>query len=533
MQYYDAQVDDARHTMVIARTAAAYGAHVATRTRVVGLLREGERVTGAEVRRPRVRRGRSRSAPGRSSTPPGCGPTTPRRWSGERGQFQVRASKGIHLVVPRDRIQSATGHDPAHREVGAVRHPVGPALDHRHHRHRLGPRQGPPGRAAPPTSTTCSTTSTRCCEQPLTHDDVEGVYAGSAAAAVRRVGRHVQAVPRARGRRTPCRGWWWSPGGKYTTYRVMAKDAVDEAVHGLRRRRVPPSVTEDVPLLGAEGYHGAVEPRVRHSPRDSGLHEARIEHLLQPLRVADRRGARPRRAPTRSLGEPLGGRRRLPARRGRLRRHPRGCPAPGGRARPPHPDLDRDLRPRHRRASTRSPSSWPRCSAGRTSQVDAGGRALPARGSTRSGRARRCPTTRPPTPPAWGRRRSCRCADAPVRGNRAWGHGCRPRRAGVHRVGAPRTAWRRRSRAARRRVGDRAAARPARGVTPLPGFLLPGLKALLLVALPVGNPLRVDRESGGAPRARHRARGAGDRGACRGAGGHRAGPSGRGLAWRW
>ena len=41
------QVDDARHTMFLSRTAAAYGAHVATRARVVGLLREGERVTGA------------------------------------------------------------------------------------------------------------------------------------------------------------------------------------------------------------------------------------------------------------------------------------------------------------------------------------------------------------------------------------------------------------------------------------------------------------------------------------------------------
>jgi glycerol-3-phosphate dehydrogenase len=31
LEYYDAQVDDARHTMMVARTAAAYGAHVATR----------------------------------------------------------------------------------------------------------------------------------------------------------------------------------------------------------------------------------------------------------------------------------------------------------------------------------------------------------------------------------------------------------------------------------------------------------------------------------------------------------------------
>ena len=42
-------------------------------------------------------------------------------------------------------------------------------------------------------------------------------------------------------------------GGKYTTYRVMAKDAVDAGRAGLDAK-VPPSVTESVPLLGAEGY---------------------------------------------------------------------------------------------------------------------------------------------------------------------------------------------------------------------------------------------------------------------------------------
>src|SRR2546429_56758 len=49
IQYYDAQVDDARFTMALARTAAQYGARVATRARVTGLLRAGDRVTGAVV----------------------------------------------------------------------------------------------------------------------------------------------------------------------------------------------------------------------------------------------------------------------------------------------------------------------------------------------------------------------------------------------------------------------------------------------------------------------------------------------------
>jgi len=71
-------------------------------------------------------------------------------------------------------------------------------------------------------------------------------------------------------------------GGKYTTYRVMAKDAIDVAVNALETvngKKVPKSVTDDVPLLGAEGYHALWNGRSLIARR-SGLHEARIEHLL-------------------------------------------------------------------------------------------------------------------------------------------------------------------------------------------------------------------------------------------------------------
>lgn len=67
-------------------------------------------------------------------------------------------------------------------------------------------------------------------------------------------------------------------GGKYTTYRVMAKDAVDEAVHGLDRR-VADCVTEETPLLGAEGYQALWNARARIAAR-TGLHTVRVEHLL-------------------------------------------------------------------------------------------------------------------------------------------------------------------------------------------------------------------------------------------------------------
>src|SRR5882762_10791856 len=50
VRYYDAQADDARHTMTVARTAAHYGAVVRTSTQVVGFLREADRISGVRVR---------------------------------------------------------------------------------------------------------------------------------------------------------------------------------------------------------------------------------------------------------------------------------------------------------------------------------------------------------------------------------------------------------------------------------------------------------------------------------------------------
>jgi glycerol-3-phosphate dehydrogenase len=93
-------------------------------------------------------------------------------------------------------------------------------------------------------------------------------------------------------------------GGKYTTYRVMAKDAVDEAVHGLDRR-VAECCTEDVPLAGAEGYTAMWNARARIAAR-TGVHVARVEHLLNRYgSLADQVLALIENDP--SLGAPLGG----------------------------------------------------------------------------------------------------------------------------------------------------------------------------------------------------------------------------------
>ena len=182
--------------------------------------------------------------------------------------------------------------------------------------------------------------------EPLTHEDVEGVYAGlrpllsgesESTSKLSREHAVAHAVP----------GLVVVAGGKYTTYRVMATDAVDEAVRGASTRRCPPRSPSDIPLLGAEGF--AAMKNARHLlAQRYGVHVARIEHLLGrygslATEVLELVAADP------TLGEPLAGHAGLPAGGDRLRGLARGRTAPGRPAGPPHPHLHRDVRPRHRR----------------------------------------------------------------------------------------------------------------------------------------------------------------------------------------
>lgn len=108
VQYWDAQVDDARHTLFLARTAAAYGALAANRTRVSRFLRQGERVVGAVVTD--LESGDETEVRARQViNATGVWTDDTQAMAGTRGQFHVRASKGMHLLVPRDRVNSRTG----------------------------------------------------------------------------------------------------------------------------------------------------------------------------------------------------------------------------------------------------------------------------------------------------------------------------------------------------------------------------------------------------------------------------------------
>ncbi len=275
LKYYDAQVDDARHTMFIARTAASYGAHVATRARVTGLLREGERVTGARVHD--LESGETFDVRAKQIVnATGVWTDETQSMANERGQFHVRASKGVHLVVPRDRIRGDSGLILRTEKSVLFVIPWG-----RHWIIGTTDTDWTLGLAHPAASAAdidyLLDHVNEVLEQPLTHADVEGVYAGlrpllsgesESTSKLSREHAVAHTVP----------GLVVVAGGKYTTYRVMAKDAIDAAVHALDKK-VPASVTADVPLLGAEGFTALKNSR-QVLAQTYGLHVARIDHLL-------------------------------------------------------------------------------------------------------------------------------------------------------------------------------------------------------------------------------------------------------------
>ena len=281
IRYYDGQVDDARLVVNLARTAASLGAAVVTSARVTGFLREAREVVGVRVR--------DLESPGspefevRARTVVAATGV----WSddmsrmlrdvGLRPGLRVRASKGVHLVVPRSAITGEAGLIlrtatsvlfvipwGGHWIIGTTdtdweldrSHPAASARDIRYLLDQVN----------------------TVLDRPLTADDIEGVYAGlrpllsGEADSTSKLSREHAVVE-------PMLGLLLVAGGKYTTYRVMAADVIDRAV---RRLGGPaqPSRTDQLPLLGADGFAAAWRDRLDIARRH-GVTAGVIEHLLE------------------------------------------------------------------------------------------------------------------------------------------------------------------------------------------------------------------------------------------------------------
>ena len=275
VQYYDAKVDDARHTMELARTASTYGAHVASRVAAVGFLRQGERVTGVRVR-DRLS-GQEFDVNARQVVnATGVWTDETQALIGERGQFHVRASKGIHLVVPRDRIHSTSGIIlRTEKSVLFVipwgRHWIIGTTDTEWNLDKAHPA------ATAADITYILDHVNEFLTTRLTQEDVEGVYAGLRPLLAGDTEQTSQ-LSREHVVAHPAPGLVVVAGGKYTTYRIMARDAIDEAARTLGGS-IPESTTADIPMVGAVGYH-AMWNRREALAKESGLHVERIEKML-------------------------------------------------------------------------------------------------------------------------------------------------------------------------------------------------------------------------------------------------------------
>lgn len=278
VQYWDASVDDARLVLTLVRTAAAYGALAAPRTQAVRLTKSGlGRVDGAVLRD--LESGTEHTVKaGHVINATGVWTEETESLTGSEGGLRVLASKGIHIVVPRERIRGTVGLIlqteksvlfviPWSRYwvIGTTDTPYVQNLVH-------------------PVATAADIDyviehANAVLSTPLTRDDVIGTWAGLRPLLQpgTKDGTSSAKVSREHTVASPVPGFVAIAGGKLTTYRVMAKDAVDFAL-GARASSLP-SITDRIPLLGAVGLDAIYRQSARLQ-REHGWSEAMVDHLL-------------------------------------------------------------------------------------------------------------------------------------------------------------------------------------------------------------------------------------------------------------
>lgn len=244
VQYWDTVVDDARHTMTLARTARSNGALMAPSTRVVGHKRQED---VSIVTLLDLESGKHLNVAARTViNATGVWTDDIEEMGGETG-IDVRASKGIHLVIPRSAVDLDSG--VILRTKVSVLFII-PWRDH----WIVGTTDTPWNlrRAHPAASRTdidyLLTWASTALRTPIKAEDIVGVYAGlrplltGETDQTSKLSREHAVVDRGGGLITVA-------GGKYTTYRVMAQDAVDQAMPYLDR--TAESKTDEIPLVGA------------------------------------------------------------------------------------------------------------------------------------------------------------------------------------------------------------------------------------------------------------------------------------------
>ena len=281
MRYYDAQVDDARYTLTVARTAAAHGALIATRVSAVSLVRDGASVTGVAVRDEETGRSLTVQTAGVVICA-GVWTDLVHELARVPAGYKVRMSKGVHIVVPQSAIRADTGMIlKTEKSVlffipWSNRWIVGTTDTD-----WSGDRAEPDADLADVDYILAA--ANRVLSRPLTRSDVITWYAGlrPLVAPSDTEGKPTTKLSREHVVDVPVPGVASIAGGKFTTYRIMARDVIDAVVEGpvFASRDVPASVTEKTPLLGADGL-AAVQAAAGRLAEDYGVSRSVVSHLL-------------------------------------------------------------------------------------------------------------------------------------------------------------------------------------------------------------------------------------------------------------
>jgi glycerol-3-phosphate dehydrogenase len=276
IRYFDAQVDDARHTMMIARTAKRHGAAIITHAKVDSLIKKGKRVTGAVV----ADLDSKKKINVKASTVIMCAGV----WSdqlhksfGIEPGYEVKMSKGVHITLPGNAIKADEGI--IIKTAVSVLFII-PWKD----QWMIGTTDteylGDPNEPLADRSDVqyIIEQANRVLSPRISTEQVIGVFAGLRPLVANKKDVDTTKLSREHTVDRPVPGFVSLAGGKYTTYRVMAKDAVDMATNDITKL-TNESVTSKLPIIGADGYW-ALTQQVDALAARYNLKSETIVHLL-------------------------------------------------------------------------------------------------------------------------------------------------------------------------------------------------------------------------------------------------------------
>ncbi|MEY2813991.1 MAG: hypothetical protein RL579_896 [Actinomycetota bacterium] len=276
IRYFDAQVDDARHTMMIARTAKRHGAAIITHAKVDSLIKKGKRVTGAVV----ADLNSKKKINVKASTVIMCAGV----WSdqlhksfGIEPGYEVKMSKGVHITLPGNAIKADEGI--IIKTAVSVLFII-PWKD----QWMIGTTDteylGDPNSPLADRSDVqyIIEQANRVLSPRISSEQVIGVFAGLRPLVANKKDVETTKLSREHTVDRPVPGFVSLAGGKYTTYRVMAKDAVDMATNDITKL-TSESITSKLPIIGADGYW-ALTQQVDALAARYNLKTETIVHLL-------------------------------------------------------------------------------------------------------------------------------------------------------------------------------------------------------------------------------------------------------------